>query len=163
MEGHSLSLRKTTYLLISLLIIIGDQVTKLLVTEHIRYYESIRVLPFFQIVNVKNTGAAFGLFRGLGNPFFIALSVAAICFILYLILRDDSDLLSLSFILGGAAGNLIDRIRLGYVVDFLDFYLGKHHWPAFNIADAALTVGISLLFIRMVFEQRRRPETSNPQ
>jgi len=160
MGGLSLSLRKGAFLIITILTIAADQITKALILEHIRYYESIRVLPFFQIVNVKNTGAAFGLFRSLGNTFFIILSIIAIIFIIYLLLRDDADPLPLSLILGGAIGNLIDRLRLGYVVDFLDFHIGEHHWPAFNLADSALTVGIGLLFLRMLLSGRERTKIS---
>ncbi len=160
MGGLSLSLRKGAFLIITILTIAADQITKALILEHIRYYESIRLLPFFQIVNVQNTGAAFGLFRSLGNTFFVVLTVLAVVFILYLMLKDDGDSLSLSFILGGAVGNLIDRLRLGYVVDFLDFHIGEHHWPAFNLADSALTIGIGLLFLRMLLSGRERTKIS---
>ncbi len=160
MEGLSLSLKKGSFLIITLLTVAADQITKALILEYIRYYETIRLLPFFQIVNVKNTGAAFGLFRSLGNTFFIILSIIAIIFIIYLLLRDDADPLPLSLILGGAIGNLIDRIWLGYVVDFLDFHIGEHHWPAFNLADSALTVGIGLLFLRMLLSGQKRTKIS---
>jgi signal peptidase II len=160
MEGLSLSLKKGSFLIITILTVAADQITKALILEYIRYYESIRLLPFFQIVNVKNTGAAFGLLRSLGNTFFIILSIIAIIFIIYLLLRDDADPLPLSLILGGAIGNLIDRLRLGYVVDFLDFHIGEHHWPAFNLADSALTIGIGLLFLRMLLSGRERTKIS---
>ncbi|RMG73551.1 MAG: signal peptidase II [Nitrospirae bacterium] len=129
------------------MIFLLDQATKFVVNAFLKTYESIVVLPFFQIVNVRNTGAAFGLFRGLGNGIFIALSLLAIVIVVAMLLRSRDDHLAYSLILGGAMGNLTDRLLRGYVVDFLDFHLGSHHWPAFNVADSALTIGITLLVV----------------
>lgn len=123
-----------------------DQLTKSIINTYLKTYESIEVLPFFQIVHVRNTGAAFGIFRGLGNGVFIGISVLAVLVVTALLLTSKEDRIAFSLILGGALGNLTDRLLRGYVVDFLDFYIGSHHWPAFNVADSALTVGIALLF-----------------
>lgn len=135
------------YLLLSLFIILADQVTKHLVRTTIMPREAIDVLPFLQIVHIRNVGAAFGLFRGFGNITFIIISIVAIIAVFYLLIKDKKDRISYSLILGGATGNLIDRIIYGNVTDFIDIYAGRFHWPAFNIADSALTIGISLMFI----------------
>ncbi|NOZ25145.1 MAG: signal peptidase II [Nitrospirae bacterium] len=138
-----------TYFIISLIILGLDQATKFLIVRFVHPYESIQILPFLRIVSVRNPGAAFGMFQGLG-PFLIIVSIVAVGIISYMIMKGKDDRLSLSFILGGALGNLVDRIRLGHVVDFIDVYAGKYHWPAFNTADSALTVGIALLFYRTI-------------
>lgn len=141
------------YPAVSAIILILDQATKLIVLRTIRPFEEISLLPFLQLVNVKNTGAAFGLFQSMGNTFFIIVSIIAIGVVSFLMLRGKEDRPYLSLILGGALGNLIDRLRLGYVVDFIDLYAGRHHWPAFNVADSALTAGILLLFVRTLIRR----------
>lgn len=138
------------------ILIIADQITKLLIIKFIEPYQSLKILPFFQLVNVKNKGAAFGLFQSLGNTAFILISIIAILFILVMLFKTRDDRVSLSLILAGAVGNLIDRVRYGYVVDFIDLHIGKYHWPAFNIADSALSIGIFLLFLRIIFPSRRK-------
>lgn len=140
---------------IALIILVLDQTTKYLVKSHISPFEIIRILPFFNIVYVENTGSAFGMFRSLGNVFFIAVAALAMVFVSILIIKDKDNRLNLSFILGGAAGNLTDRLIYGYVIDFLDVYVSRYHWPAFNVADSALTIGILLLMIRTVFSGKR--------
>lgn len=140
------------YLLISIIVVITDQVTKHLVRAFISPYETKGLLPFLQIVHIRNEGAAFGLFRGLGNITFIIISIIAILIVLYILLKDSKDRLSLSLILGGASGNLIDRIIYGNVTDFLDLYASRFHWPAFNVADSALTIGIFLIFFNNLRE-----------
>jgi len=143
------------YFVISLIILGLDQATKLIIVRVLHPHESIQVLPFLRIVSVRNPGAAFGMFQGFGPAFFIIISLVAAGIISYMIIKGKDDRLSLSFILGGALGNLVDRVRLGHVVDFIDLYAGKYHWPAFNTADSALTVGIALLFYRTMM--RRGP------
>lgn len=150
------------YLLISLVVIIVDQITKHLVRIMIKPFEVINLLPFLQIVHIRNEGAAFGLFRVFGNITFIIISVVAIITVLYLLIKDEKDRIPLSLILGGATGNLIDRIIYGNVTDFIDLYAGRFHWPAFNIADSALTIGISLMFIIHLREITRR-KVSKPE
>ncbi len=113
---------------------------------------------FFNLTYVRNTGAAFGIFAGSAEifrrPFLILVSIIAIGFIFVMLKRLPEKgtglITALAFILGGAAGNLIDRIVYGEVIDFLDFYWGSYHWPAFNLADSFITVGVAItLFILM--------------
>jgi signal peptidase II len=122
-----------------------DQVTKYLILKNLSVYDSREIFPFLHIVHVKNTGAAFGMFQTLGSTFFIILSAVAILFIIYLLAQRTYNTFGLSLILGGALGNLIDRICYGKVVDFIDFSVGSFHWPAFNVADSALTIGITII------------------
>ncbi len=142
-------------------LVILDQITKALVTARLRLNEVIEVIPgLFNIVLYKNPGAAFSVFNtgGFLRTFFlIAVSIAALVIIAVLI-RQSKDLLmsfALSMVAGGAAGNLIDRIRYGSVIDFLDFYAGEYHWPAFNVADSAITAGVILAIFSYYF---RHPE-----
>ncbi|HDZ02329.1 MAG TPA: signal peptidase II [Nitrospirae bacterium] len=132
--------------IISSMVVFLDYLTKSIIVARVSQFESIKILPFLQIVHVENEGAAFGLFRALGNNVFIIISFIAIfVIIIYLLkLRKGLEFFSLSLILGGAAGNLIGRIKVGKVIDYIDIYAGKWHWPAFNIADSALTIGIIL-------------------
>lgn len=148
------------YLLISSLVIIADQITKHLVRVYIKSYEVMNILPFLRIVHIRNEGAAFGLFKGFGNITFIIISIIAIIVVIYLLFRDKRDRINLSLILGGATGNLIDRIIYGNVTDFIDLYAGRFHWPAFNIADSALTIGISLMFFNHL-KQIMREKTAS--
>ena len=143
-----------TFLLISLCIFALDQITKYFIRTHIGLFDIVRITSFFNIVHVLNTGSAFGLFKGLGNSFFIIIALLAMTLITVLIIKDSHNRLAFALILGGAAGNLADRIIFGHVIDFLDFYAGSHHWPAFNVADSALTIGISLLLFKTVFEKK---------
>jgi len=145
--------------LVTVAVLTLDQLTKSLIDSQMRLHESIPIISgLFRLTYIKNPGAAFGLlaeshpyFRAV---FFICVSVAAIILIGYYLKRekDSSPLmtLTLSLIMGGALGNLIDRIRFGEVIDFLDFYIGPHHWPAFNVADSAITVGAVLLLYTII-------------
>jgi signal peptidase II len=156
-------LSRVYYLILAAVIIIADIWTKALVLKSIELHEAIPVIPnFFQLVHVRNTGAAFGLGANASSKLVpILLNVGAIgvfCVVAVYALRSavTERLLQtgLHLILGGAIGNLLDRFRFGYVVDFLDVYVGRHHWPAFNVADSAICVGIALLFLDM----RKKPE-----
>lgn len=149
------SRRAPFFFLISLAVVGLDQLTKQLIVSSVGPFEVIEVAPFFNIVHVRNTGSAFGMFKELGNVFFIAVACLAMAFIAGLIVKDKDNRLIYSLLLGGAAGNLIDRIRYGSVVDFLDFYIGRFHWPAFNVADSALTVGVALLLVKTLFRAGR--------
>jgi signal peptidase II len=133
--------------LISIIVVALDQITKYLALTYINPYDSFKILPFLHLVLVTNKGAAFGIFKHIGSSFFIAASVIAIIFVIYLMIRGKEDHLGLSLILGGAIGNLIDRILYGSVVDFIDLSIGKYHWPAFNIADSALSVGVTIILL----------------
>lgn len=137
-------------LLIVALIVLLDQVSKYLVRMYIQPFETRDVLPVVNIVNVRNKGAAFGMFGGLGNTFFVAISVAALLFICWIIVTGREDYRIFSLLAGGAAGNLTDRLVLGSVVDFIDVHVAGYHWPAFNVADSALTLGILLLGIKLL-------------
>ncbi len=143
------------FFLLSVVVFLVDQATKYLIISRFGLFEAINILPFFNVVYVRNTGSAFGMFKSLGNVFFIGAAVVAIVAVAFLIVRDKENRLGLSLILGGAAGNMTDRLVHGYVVDFLDFYAGSSHWPAFNVADSALTVGILLLLARSFFPLRQ--------
>lgn len=150
--------RVTAAALISLVIVVVDQVTKQMILEWLPLDSGYEVIPgFMNIVHARNPGAAFGIPGS--RWFFIAASVLAVMVIGWLIAktneRDSALLAGYSLFLGGALGNLIDRVRLGEVIDFLDFYAGRLHWPAFNVADSALCAGTALFFIHVL---RNRPK-----
>lgn len=149
--------------MIIIALIVLDQVTKYLTDSFISPYEPIEILPVLRIVNVRNTGAAFGMFSEFGNPFFIIVSLVAMTFILYMLIKGKDGSYCLSLILGGACGNLIDRIFLGYVRDFIDVYVSTYHWPAFNIADSALTVGLFMLVLSSVFSRTEDGSINQPE
>jgi len=134
--------RVTLSLIIVVAVIVLDQITKYLARTHIGAYESIELLPILNLVNVQNRGAAFGMFRSFGNIFFISISIAALIFMAWVIIKGKEDHRIFALLAGGAAGNLIDRLTLGYVVDFVDVAVSGHHWPAFNVADSALSIGM---------------------
>jgi len=147
---------------LTLVVVFMDQVSKTIVLHTLRINESVVVLDnFFNLVHVRNRGMAFGIMNQPGLDFapylLMGTSVAVIVMILIwqVTLKQKTWLLkvSVSLILAGAAGNLIDRIRFREVVDFLDFYIGSWHWPAFNIADSAITIGAFLLAVNLVFER----------
>lgn len=140
-----------------------DQATKIWIQNTIPLWESKTVIPgLFNLVHVLNKGAAFGFLADLeGNMqtyFFIGVTGLAVVLIFHLLKtvdRQDHYLFTaLGLILGGALGNLIDRIRLGMVIDFLDIYVGSHHWPAFNVADMAISTGAILLLVSFYKKKR---------
>ncbi|MHB1141377.1 MAG: signal peptidase II [Sulfuricaulis sp.] len=135
-------------------IIVFDQLTKFAATNYLTQHGEIQLAPFLNLVLVHNTGAAFGFLSGAGgwqNVFFIIVALAASIFILWMYRRlsvsDKLLAIALMLVLGGALGNLIDRLIHGYVIDFIDVYYGTWHWPAFNVADSAITIGAVLLVI----------------
>jgi signal peptidase II len=141
-------------LLICFCILSVDQWTKYVVQQKLPLYLRVEVIHgFFNLTHVRNTGGAFGIFGGerggLGSLLFVVVSLIAIGILLFLFIKmkEEKEMISFSFplILAGAIGNLIDRLRYGEVIDFLDFHLFSYHWPAFNIADSAITVGVILL------------------
>lgn len=145
---------KLKWLGLSLLALVLDQGSKLLVDSTMQLYQSIPLLPFFKLTYVHNTGAAFSFLSEAGGWqrwFFagLALVISIIITVWLSRLEKHETLLavSLSLILGGAVGNLIDRLAYGYVIDFLDVYYGTWHWPAFNIADSAITLGVALMLL----------------
>lgn len=133
-----------------LFIVLLDQITKYFARIHIHPLETIELLPILNLVYVRNEGAAFGMFRSLGNNFFIIVSIAAVFFMFWVIITAKEDYRIFSLLAGGAIGNLIDRLSLGYVVDFIDVTVSGHHWPAFNVADSALTIGISFMIVSLL-------------
>lgn len=139
--------RNFSIALIVLGVIALDQATKYLILTNLPVYESRELFPFLHIVHVRNVGAAFGMFKTLGSTFFIIISFVAIAFMLYLLAKRIYNTVGLSLILGGAIGNLIDRILHGMVIDFIDFSIGSYHWPAFNVADSSLTIGIAIVIV----------------
>jgi signal peptidase II len=150
-------------LIVSAVILVLDQVTKLYIDHRFALYESVTVIEnFFHITYVRNKGAAFGILADstIRVPFFITVATIAALGILWYLrqLRKDQRLLqfALSLVFAGAVGNLIDRVRLGEVIDFLDVHWYHYHWPAFNVADSAITVGVGLLLLDLWFEERRK-------
>ena len=147
------------HLLIALAVLILDRITKWVIVQTIPLEDVIPVIPgFFRLTHLENTGAAFSLFADSTSPFktalLVAFSLAALSVVAVLLWRSRNEFniitLSLSLILGGALGNLWDRLVNGKVTDFLDFYLSIHHWPPFNVADSAIVVGALLLLSRML-------------
>lgn len=158
------------FLSISISIFILDQITKEAAVRLISLGEIVEIIPsFFNLTLVYNPGAAFGFFADLPNPMRnIVLGVvlcAALIVVWYFISKEAKDdkisLFALYGILGGAFGNIVDRFRYDAVVDFLDFYLGTYHWPAFNVADSAICVGVVVLMWRMVFKGKEKAEGSS--
>lgn len=146
--------RRILWLLLAAFVVVVDQVTKLLAVQHIPYGFDVEVLPFLQFTLIYNTGAAFSFLSqadGWQRWMFIGIGVVAcLVFVIWLIkIAARNNLLSfaLSLILGGAVGNLWDRVHLGYVIDFIDIYYKDWHWPAFNIADSAIMLGALLVII----------------
>lgn len=142
-------------------VLLLDQITKLVVVHNLRaYVDVIPVTGFFNLVHVHNTGAAFSLFAdqpGWQRGFFVAVALIASGVILYLLRKTAGRRMfsaALALILGGAIGNVYDRIAYGHVIDFLDVFVGSWHWPAFNIADSAITVGAAML----IFDGMRKPK-----
>jgi signal peptidase II len=140
--------------IIALLIIMLDQITKHLVLKYLNPLESIEIFPVLHLVLVSNKGGAFGMFKGIGSTLFIGLSIVAIIFVIWLLICTKEDYVGLSLIMGGAIGNLIDRLHSGWVVDFIDFSIGKFHWPAFNVADSALTIGVTIILLAHIKMKR---------
>src|SRR5688572_5063253 len=161
--------RGSRYLLLALIgitVIVVDQVTKYWITQSMRLHESIPIIPnLFSLTYIRNPGAAFGLLAGSSNAFrmvfFGLTSIFALGLLGTILLRmpeqDWVGRVSVAGILGGAIGNLIDRLRFGEVIDFLDVYIENYHWPAFNVADSAITVGVIFLIVHFAFEKRTEP------
>jgi signal peptidase II len=150
------------------IILVLDQITKYLVVIHVRLYEIIPVIPgFFNLTHVRNKGAAFSLLSdapaGFRMTFFVTMSLAALVVIAFIIRKTHERLLIVAFslIAGGALGNLIDRVRYGEVVDFIQWYVKSWYWPSFNVADSAITAGVALLVIDMLFGKSTKHQAPN--
>lgn len=148
------------HFLMAILVVLLDRLTKWLVATKITLHDSIAVLPgFFRLTHVQNSGAAFGLFAESSSEWKVAIlilfSILALAVVSALLWKNSHSMtatgVGLSLILGGAIGNLYDRLLTGRVVDFFDFYLGSYHWPAFNIADSAIVIGALLLVGEILF------------
>lgn len=148
------------WLLISFMIVVIDLYTKYLVQGTFQYGEHLTITSFFDLVRFHNEGAAFSFLANAGGWqkwFFTVISVVASFVMLYLIRKYQSErvfCLALALVLGGAVGNLYDRVTLGYVIDFLFFHINDYYWPAFNVADSAICVGVALLFMDSFFKPK---------
>lgn len=156
--------RLAPWLLVAAVIAVLDQTTKLIVQAHIRPGDVIHVAPFLSLVLVFNKGAAFSFLAGASGwqrEFFIAIAIGASALIVYLLRRHADERLfcaGLALILGGALGNLYDRVALGHVVDFVLLHVHDYYWPAFNVADSAITVGAAALIWDGMFGKRPKGE-----
>lgn len=161
---------KSRYFLLSLFVLVLDQWSKWMIESHLASYTSWPVIPdLLNFTHVQNTGVAFGLFAAqgsfLGTLALTLLGLAALGFVGYyfwLIPRHDRILLvALSLVIGGAIGNLLDRVMNGGVTDFIDFYFGSYHWHTFNVADTAISIGIGLMILGTIL-QRGETEPAAP-
>jgi signal peptidase II len=150
-------------------VLVLDQATKLYIDARFDLYESVPVIKgWFHLTYIRNKGAAFGIFAdsAVRIPFFIGVTIIALLVIVWYLrrVRVDQQLaaFSLALIFAGALGNLIDRVRLGEVIDFLDVFWRHYHWPAFNVADSAICVGVALLVWEMWREERQHRQAKNP-
>lgn len=150
------------WLWLSVVVIALDQLSKQLVEATFMLYETLPVLPFFNLTLVYNEGAAFSFLSDQGGWqrwLFSGLALVVTGVLVAWLIRLRSERLlavSLSLVIGGAAGNLIDRVLFGHVIDFLDLYYGRLHWPVFNVADAAITLGVVLMLLDALLEQKAR-------
>lgn len=159
-------MRRYQFLIVAAVIAL-DRLTKWLVIRHLPEAHEIPVIPgLFQLSHWENTGAAFSMFADSSSPWrtlgLIGFAVAALLVVGFLLWKSGSalnaDTLALALIMGGAAGNLWDRVARGTVTDFLDFYIGQHHWPPFNVADSAIVVGSLLLMWKIMLGPKRETE-----
>jgi len=161
--------RKYWVLLVTCIgVLLIDQWTKTILQQRIPLYHRVEVIHgFFNLTHVRNTGGAFGIFGGerggLGSLLFVVISFIAIGCILFFFIKIKEDektfYLSFSLIFAGAIGNLIDRLRYGEVIDFLEFYLSSYHWPAFNIADSAICIGIGLMALELLILDKKKSKS----
>jgi len=151
-----------SFFLIAAIVVLLDQLTKELITQRLVLHENLEVIPgLFNLTYVRNTGGAFGFLAGeasmLRTFLFLAVSGAALGIIFYLYTKTPRGRrwldTGLATTFGGALGNFIDRVRFGEVVDFLDFHVGNMHWPAFNVADSAISVGIGIFCFYLIFKK----------
>lgn len=152
------------WLWLSLFVIMADQVTKQLILRHFQWYEVRAVTEWLNLTYVKNTGAAFSMFSNLPPWVFVLLGVGVSIGIVVWLRRNlyGQTLVAVAvcLILGGALGNVIDRVRHGFVVDFIDFHIGTWHYAAFNVADVAISLGAGLLILDMILDMLRKPAQS---
>ncbi len=156
------------WLWLTLLSLALDQISKYWVSTHMALYESIEVLPFFNLTHVHNLGAAFSFLADQGGWqrwFFTLIAVvASVVFTVWLARTPRKNTLlsiAIALMLSGALGNLIDRVLFGYVIDFLDFYVNSYHWPAFNVADSAIFIGAALMILESFTQDAKTNEALN--
>lgn len=156
------------YILISFAVILLDRITKLWIERKIALHDGIRVIPgFFSITHIENRGAAFGIFNDSPTPWkvgmLVGFSLLALVIVSRLLWKNSHTISStgvgLALILGGAIGNLWDRLAAGHVTDFLLFYVGRYEWPAFNVADSSIVVGAALLVLEILFAKTPAEES----
>jgi len=166
----SFSLKKSglSWLWLTLIWLVVDQLTKYLVVDSMELYQSIEILPFFNLTYVHNLGAAFSFLADQGGWqrwFFTAIAaIASIVFTVWLAKTPSSHKLiniAVALMLSGALGNLIDRVLFGYVIDFLDFYIAGKHWPAFNVADSMIFIGAALMIIDSIVNDESKDKVSD--
>jgi signal peptidase II len=140
-------------------IILFDQLTKILVINNFQLYESMSIFPLFNLTFVVNYGFAFGFLNNssLNQIIVICVIFSIIAYFLYLLFKTQDQFFrfSLILVLSGAVGNFIDRVIHGFVIDFIDIYLGSYHWPAFNIADSSITLGFILIMFNILFLNKK--------
>ena len=166
---HAKHDRAASWLLLSVLVVLADQASKYYITQHFGEFEHITLLPVLDVTRMHNVGAAFSFLAsasGWQRWVFIGLAgVVSVGIIVWLLrLKERAHLLlacGLALVLGGALGNVIDRIRLGYVIDFIHFHWDRAYFPAFNVADSAITVGAACLLLDALIEGRRKPDANS--
>lgn len=175
-SGSTADARPSAYLLLALVVLgvfVVDQATKAWVLAALPLYSQKEIISgFFNLVHVRNTGVAFSFFAGSESPWRVyglsGLTFMALVVIFFLYRQTGSEekarRVALGLIAGGALGNVVDRLRFGNVVDFLDFYIGPYHWPAFNVADMAVTTGAALLLFTVLRTEKKThpPFEKNP-
>jgi len=159
--------KKYWILLIVFLVVIAlDQSTKLMIQQTLPLHRTVEIIPgFFNLIHVRNTGGAFGIFGGekgpVGSVLFVVASLIAVGILVVLFLRvkehEKTLAFSLALLLSGAIGNLLDRLSYGEVIDFLDFHVSLYHWPAFNVADSAISIGIGLMALELLIKEHEKP------
>ena len=153
-------------LCLSFVVVVLDQATKAAVRSHLALGDFVPVVSgLFDIRYIQNTGAAWGIFEGLNQwlvVFSLVMLVAIVAFRRHFFPGALISRIAAGLIVGGIAGNLIDRVRLNYVVDFLDFHWGVHHFPAFNVADSSICIGVGLYLIHQLTARTPAPETGTP-
>ncbi|MCH2036971.1 MAG: signal peptidase II [Rickettsiales bacterium] len=153
-------------LIIALIIIVLDQVTKIMIFDFLSTRGGyMKILPFFNLVMVENRGISFGLFsdKQYSHLFFLVTSSLITVFLLVWLKKAENKVIcwGLALMIGGAVGNIIDRVRMGAVADFLDFHVAGFHWPAFNVADASICIGAFFLIIDAIFFSNGKKSTMN--
>lgn len=157
-------MKKWMWFLVSVLVIVADQISKYVVSMQLEPYQSYDVMPMLNLTLAYNTGAAFSFLSSAGDwhhLFFMGFSTIVSLGLIVWIVRLPKQAAkiqytALALILGGAVANLIDRIKFGYVIDFIDVYYKNHHWPIFNIADSAITIGTLLLAYELCFDSKSK-------